>query len=204
MQDSSAALSGSSGRSTNEENRRSGRERTSTLTWIDGHAVLRQNNYVVRGGEYIMGEDGQDGPPVKRKATTAVTTPGLSAASTTAPTKRPKVTPPHETLRIQHNERVRNNFKPKEHWRWKFLANQIPLLGHFCDPVVLQHLQQYSTSTPSTSSSSSSSSYTPLKIDTAPQGIQATLRDYQMQGLEFMVNMHKQNLSMILGDEMGL
>lgn len=30
------------------------------------------------------------------------------------------------------------------------------------------------------------------------------MRDYQLAGLNFMVNLHKQNIGMILGDEMGL
>ena len=30
------------------------------------------------------------------------------------------------------------------------------------------------------------------------------MRDYQLAGLNFLVNMHNRNLGMILGDEMGL
>lgn len=183
MQDSSTALS-----SNDENNRRSKRERTSTITWIDGHAVLRQNNYVVRGGEYVMGEDGMAAPPKKQKDP-----PPKTAAS--AP-KKLKVTPPHEILRIQHNEQVQRMSQPKQQLRWKFLANQLHLLRYFCEPSILKQL--------SLTVNQNSLSYTPLKVNKAPKVIQATLRDYQMQGLEFMVNMHQQNLSMILGDEMGL
>jgi SNF2 family DNA or RNA helicase len=161
MQDLSAS------HSSNHDNRSSKRERTSTLTWIDGQAVLRQNNYVVRGGQYVMGNDGMD-------------------------------TPPHEILRIQHNDQVQRTSKSNGHWRWKFLANQIPLLRHFCEPLVLEQLEHM------TQNCKKFDSYSPLKIETAPTVIEATLRDYQLQGLEFMVNMHNQNLSMILGDEMGL
>ena len=39
---------------------------------------------------------------------------------------------------------------------------------------------------------------------TQPKMIQAILRPYQLEGLEFMVKMHELNLTMILGDEMGL
>jgi hypothetical protein len=184
MQDSSAS------HSSNHDNRRSKRERTSTLTWIDGQAVLRRNNYVVRGGQYVMGEDGMDAPPSSAKQQ-------RPKAAASAP-KRPKLTPPHEILRIQHNDQVQRTSKPNEHWRWKFLANQIPLLRHFCEPLVLEQLEHM------TQNCNNSDSYSPLRIETAPTVIEATLRDYQLQGLEFMVNMHNQNLSMILGDEMGL
>lgn len=37
-----------------------------------------------------------------------------------------------------------------------------------------------------------------------PSEIQADMRDYQLDGLNWMVRMNKANLGMILGDEMGL
>ena len=37
-----------------------------------------------------------------------------------------------------------------------------------------------------------------------PKMTREQLRNYQLLGLNFMVNMHRQNIAMILGDEMGL
>jgi hypothetical protein len=184
MQDSSSSPN------SNHDNRRSKRERISTLTWIDGQAVLRQNNYVVTGRQYVMGEDGMDAPPSSAKQ--------RRPKDVESAPKRPKLTPPHEISRIQHNDQVQRTSKANEHWHWKFLANQIPLLRHFCEPLVLEQLKHKAQN------SKKCDSYTPLEIETAPTVIEATLRDYQLKGLEFMVNMHNQNLSMILGDEMGL
>ena len=41
-------------------------------------------------------------------------------------------------------------------------------------------------------------------ITSQPTGIQATLKPYQLEGLSFLVYMHKNGMSAILGDEMGL
>jgi len=78
------------------------------------------------------------------------------------------------------------------------LAEQIDLLGHFCEPKVLHELQKIGIG------SHAKQDYQPLELCQTPNAVQATLRDYQQQGLTFMANMHNQNLSMILGDEMGL
>ncbi|KAG9247697.1 SNF2 family N-terminal domain-containing protein [Calycina marina] len=43
-----------------------------------------------------------------------------------------------------------------------------------------------------------------MDIDTQPKGIKAVMKPYQLSGLSFMVYLHKNGLSGILGDEMGL
>jgi SWI/SNF-related matrix-associated actin-dependent regulator of chromatin subfamily A member 5 len=42
------------------------------------------------------------------------------------------------------------------------------------------------------------------EIETQPRGIRATMKPYQLSGLSFMVYLHRNGLSGILGDEMGL
>lgn len=42
------------------------------------------------------------------------------------------------------------------------------------------------------------------EIETQPKGIRATMKPYQLSGLSFMVYLHRNGLSGILGDEMGL
>lgn len=42
------------------------------------------------------------------------------------------------------------------------------------------------------------------EIDTQPRGVKATMKPYQLSGLSFMVYLHRNGLSGILGDEMGL
>ncbi|KAK3706971.1 hypothetical protein LTR37_012470 [Vermiconidia calcicola] len=41
-------------------------------------------------------------------------------------------------------------------------------------------------------------------ITTQPEGVKANIKPYQMEGLSFLVYMHKNGMSAILGDEMGL
>lgn len=41
-------------------------------------------------------------------------------------------------------------------------------------------------------------------IQTQPQGIKATMKSYQLEGLSFLVHMYNNGMSAILGDEMGL
>ena len=43
-----------------------------------------------------------------------------------------------------------------------------------------------------------------VKISKQPKIIQGQLRDYQLAGLNWIVNMHEKGVPMILGDEMGL
>ncbi|KAH8651625.1 SNF2 family N-terminal domain-containing protein [Tricladium varicosporioides] len=42
------------------------------------------------------------------------------------------------------------------------------------------------------------------EIETQPKGVKATMKPYQLSGLSFMVYLHRNGLSGILGDEMGL
>jgi SWI/SNF-related matrix-associated actin-dependent regulator of chromatin subfamily A member 5 len=42
------------------------------------------------------------------------------------------------------------------------------------------------------------------EIREQPRGIKATMKPYQLSGLSFMVYLHRNGLSGILGDEMGL
>lgn len=168
--------------------RRSKRDRTSTLTWIDGHAILKQNNYVVRGDTYVHGQEGDDHAPIRKQLT--------QQPAKQHRTKRTKTLAPHELRRMEHNDHVRQIVKPKLRWHMQFWKLQYNLLRNFCEESVLETYRQQPKQ--------SSSSFAPIPVNKAPKAIQATLRDYQIQGLKFMVNMDGQNLPMILGDEMGL
>jgi SNF2 family DNA or RNA helicase len=178
-----------------DDPRRSGRERQSTLTWIDGHAVKRENNYTVTGMEYIRGSEGQSEDPSllrrresakKRLKTDGEDQPLKQAAAVKQPSQQ-------QVLRGQHNDRIKALTATQDSLRASFLAQHVDLLQGFCEPQVLDHLAQ-----------AAKVDYTPISVVQAPQAIQATLRGYQLDGLTFMANMHRQNLPMILGDEMGL
>lgn len=164
--------------------RRSGRERTTTTIQIDGHTVLRKNNHTVTGMEYIWGDDNpeknnesQPPEPKKQKVDTAARAPYLYKPSD------------HEILRRQHNLRIA---KAKN---LKICSKGVswPRIKPFCEPSVIQDLQNTLIE-----------DFQAEAVQEQPQAIRATPRDYQVQGLNFMVQMDRQNLPMILGDAMGL
>lgn len=171
--------------------RRSGRARVSTTIQIDGHTVKRQNNYSVTASDYIFHE-----------APEADTTKVASSKKKAAPTalqqqqpKKPKVIPPAQMARTRHNQTVMAATQPKQSLRWAFLTKHRNRLEPFVEPHVWTKLQ---------GPADGQQQLPQQKPVAAPKMVQATLRDYQLRGLEFMVTMHRQNLSMILGDEMGL
>jgi hypothetical protein len=172
----------------NPEPRRSGRERSSTTMVIDGHTVLKQNNYVVKGGDYVFGttEDAAPSskpPPLKKIKSTTSSVP-----------RAPRVMSQVQRDRQAHNALVMQAKQAKQALQLSFLAKHSDRLAPFCEPKVMDTLKQVQQVP-----------YQEIVITKQPQLIQtAVLRDYQMTGLNFMVNMHRQNLSMILGDEMGL
>ena len=172
--------------------RRSGRARVSTTIQIDGHTVKRQNNYSVTGSDYIFHEAPE------------VDTTKVASKKKTAPTslqqqqpKKPKLVPPAQIARTHHNQAVLAATQPKQSLRWAFLTKHRNRLEAFVEPHVWTKLQQG----PADGGQQQQQQQQPV---VAPKMVQATLRDYQLRGLEFMVTMHRQNLSMILGDEMGL
>ncbi len=53
-------------------------------------------------------------------------------------------------------------------------------------------------------SKSTSTSTKTTKVNAQPDLVTTRMRDYQLIGLDWMVQMHNRGLGMILGDEMGL
>lgn len=174
--------------------RRSGRERVSTTMQIDGHTVLRSNNYTVTGDSYIFGahkeDDAAGKPPAPKK-------PRVQQQPKQKPVPRQPTAA--QVARANHNDAVVAATRPKEALRFRFLAEHLPLLEPFLEPSVLQTLREARQGI----DDDVGGTKRPAAV-APPKMIRATLRDYQLRGLDFMVRMHRQNLAMILGDEMGL
>ena len=181
--------------------RRSTRERKPTTIQIDGHTVLRKNNYRVRGLEYVWGKENEDpnesttsgdeeDPDYDPEKEAALRQKRSIASKRSS--KRYKASP-EEVARIKHNKQVEESAKITERFRFSFLAKNIDYLEPFCEPSDLEPYQDREFD-----------DYQGISVTSQPAAIQTALRAHQMEGLEFMVNMHRQNLSMILGDEMGL
>ena len=175
--------------------RRSRRKRLSTTMQIQGHTVLRKNNYKVTGIQYIFDDHDEDAPKESRKKP-------KTTASIAKP-KKPRVESPAEARRKAHNDLVEASVLRRSKLRRSFLAKRVDLLKPFLEQDVVDKLLRFAERNDINSiSAEAAANRGPVK---QPKMIQeATLRDYQLKGLEFMVRMHEQNLAMILGDEMGL
>ena len=108
--------------------RRSGRKRKSTIVKIQGHSVLARNNYVLKGGSYVMGAFDADDQANKKKPKTATKKPA-GAKANNGP-RQPKAS---EIARMQHNEAVKKSILEKQAARRAFLVRQYDILEPFMD-----------------------------------------------------------------------
>ncbi len=166
--------------------RRSKRDRKSTVMIVNGVPVLRENNYVVKGMTYQFGVFEESQTKKKRKVPQKTKFTGV---------KVPREVSEHEKQRIHGKSLVAENIRSKKKTRMAYLAHNLDTLMPFIEPKVKAELQ---------SQDSSENLLKKRNINIQPDSITAEMRDYQLSGLEWMVNMHLQNLGMILGDEMGL
>ena len=162
--------------------RRSGRARISTTIQIGGDAVLRQNNYTVTGSDYIYhaedtttntdADQNDDHGSHKKKAAGS---PRQKKAKMWHHAPNPA-----RIARRNHNQGVRAAAEPKLPFRWSFLAENRRRLEPFCEERVLQATMACD------GLSTHKQPYVHAEVG-APKMIRATLRDYQLRGLNFMV-----------------
>ena len=171
--------------------RRSSREKQSTLVYIDGQPVLAKNNYRVEGlGYKFGGDDYQQQPPVKKSS--------RGPAVKKAPPTVPREITDAERRRLDHNAAIQRRVDAKQAVKEDFLARSLKVMEPFLDTKVVEKYQSLAAATTTTSSEDEQEMFM------QPESITADLRDYQLEGLNWMAKMHKKNLGMILGDEMGL
>ena len=175
-----------------QASRRSSREKKSTLIYVDGYAVKRDNNYVVKGGEYVHGAFDANGTATDGGALARLPKPQTKKAAAKKPPRKPRAPSKAEQERTKHNEIVKGRVASKAKARMGYLAKNAKIIEPFVDSKTNEHL-----------------AVTPPVKDTwkdmsmQPDMIKGELRDYQMIGLNWMAKMHAMNAGMILGDEMG-
>ena len=167
-----------------DETRRSGRDCKSTTMIIDGHVVLTKNNYVLKGGSYEYGVHTADAPKQRKRKEPP-------KSRDTQSTKTPRRVTPTEQKRSNFNDNLKGRVARKAAARLSFLAQNLNVLKPFIEPSVVRKLEAVDI-VPAKEQ--------PLYLQ--PDAIEADLRDYQLEGLNWMVDMYRQNLSCILGDEM--
>jgi hypothetical protein len=176
--------------------RRSGREKISTLVYIDGQPVLAKNNYQVNADTYVFDKEGCTSiKPVPANKSTTTTTPRnvVKPPTTTAP----RVLTESERNRVEHNQAIQAKKDSKQAAKKAFLASKLNVMEPFLDDKVKAELQTVGLPEVDTMQEKN-------VLYMQPEGITADLRDYQLDSLNWMVEMHKKNIGMILGDEMGL
>jgi SWI/SNF-related matrix-associated actin-dependent regulator of chromatin subfamily A member 5 len=173
--------------------RRSARDSKSTVVWIDGYAVKKTNNYSVTEGEYIYHDnDLYDtvSPSQKRRAAAA-----LAAKKKPKTTPQPRQVSPQEIARTEHNNAVKKAKNEKQGVRRAFLSQNCEILKPFVEDSVYQELV----------AEKGLATVHPFQSQEVAQPLLVTggvMRDYQIDGLNFLWNHHRRNLGMILGDEM--
>ncbi|KAL3918948.1 MAG: hypothetical protein SGILL_004001 [Bacillariaceae sp.] len=184
------------------QQRRSARDHKSkaTLIWIDGYAVKKTNNYSVTEGEYVYHDnDLYDtvSPSQKRRVKAAISS---SVANKKPKATAPRKASPQELARIAHNNTVKQSKEEKQGLRLAFLKQHAQVLKPFMEDAVYEKL----VSSQPEKQPTADAQYRPIKVAQPSLITGGALRDYQLEGLAFLVNCYKQNLGAILGDEMGL
>lgn len=170
--------------------RRSHRKRTSTVIHVrGGYTIQKDNNYVLKGGTYSFGvADSEivEAPPTARKKPRQQQR--LPASNVT---HHPC---PKEARRRQGKRDLEKAIQIKKPLRDAFLKQHLAALQPFIEPNIASQIQNVSLTRQSCTKE--------LQVAMQPDAIQGELRDYQLQGLQFMARMHSCNMGMILGDEM--
>ena len=164
-----------------------GRIIKSTTVNIDGFAVKRGNNYEVGAESYEF-----SAPPARKKKQTASKANG-KAKPTKAASKR--VVTEAERMRSEHNNEVKKREDAAAVLRRGFFADNVNCLAKFIGPKLVQALK-------SEADAQITCSDGPDEV-MQPDLIEGELRDYQLDGLNWMLRMFRRGMPMILGDEMG-
>lgn len=170
--------------------RKSGRKIKQRILKVDGHSILAENNYVVRGHEYIYGirEADPEYEVFQHKKAKQMLPPKK---------KRKLVQSDAEKERLQHNA-VMEKARVDSIQKLKgFMASNLKIIEPFLQRSELESLSHH----PHGKVDPRAEKEITMQPDLIEGG---EMRDYQMIGLNFLVEMHLKGVPMILGDEMGL
>lgn len=178
--------------SLNAQPRRSERTRTSTTIQVDGYTIKKDNNYVLKGLTYEYGFAKESAP---KKPTTKKQPQKPKPDS--APSK-PRTVSKAEQDRIKLKNDIETRVKAKQEKRQQFLRTNLRYLEPFLEPKVLERIKAMPLDEDTETGKEGGTMYM------QPDGIRGDMRDYQLEGLNFMSKMYARNIGFILGDEMGL
>lgn len=179
--------------------RSSKRARRDRLVYVDGHAVLRLNNYTLQGGEPSVfdAELGAHAPmtaPVAGREV-QVKKRGKAKAGGGGPQRLTKMSP-EEMRRQDHNKAIdvaRAALAPR---RAAFMESHITALEPFVSQATVTHIRRMAAAAPKAGKAP------PPAVHGPPPQITATLRPHQQEGLRWLSHMFHSGVNAILADEM--
>ena len=178
--------------------RKSKRELKSRLINIDGHAVLRENNYQVIGMRYVYDTAETVAWTAKKPKLTLVKSKSESHIA-----KKPRIVSDIELKRQEQAKLVQQDKKMMIEKQERYLASRFDIVEPFVDEKVRSRLLKVRKTL--RDNGGEVQLIEPKRVDLQPDLITGgELRDYQLDGLSWMAGMHERGCPMILGDEMGL
>jgi len=196
---------------TSTKARTSNRERKSTTITIDGHTVLTQNNYILKGHQYVFLNDNihkskhqtQEKQQQQKKKKNTGSNHARNEPRELSIAQQRNLQRNH--IRSKHNESIKSKMVGDKEQKMHFLSRNRHLLKGFITGKVKTLLEQVgNVSAGNVSAGRKDDEVEKFQLKSQPELVETNLRDYQLIGLEWMVNMHMNGLPMILGDEMGL
>ncbi|PRW60864.1 SNF2 super family [Chlorella sorokiniana] len=210
--------------------RRSARERESRIVMVDGKPVLKMNMYDLEGGERSVFEQelhrrksgkggvAADGPVAtwvavqhpakKRKSEAGTAVPaggqpgGFKAGGEHSDGEEAGPTSPTKAGRAEvlaHNAAIKADAKAMAGRRFDFLDRHLQVLRPFVTADVAASIR---TKAADARAAGLPPALPPVEVQ--PACLAATLREYQLEGLRWMVQMWDAGMNAILADEMGL
>jgi hypothetical protein len=178
----------------NNMQRRSNREVSTTIVYVDGQPIKRANMYQVKGMSYVY--ESTEGMAVtkKQRPKKPPMPPRPIPLNDNFEKKSPPALSQREIDRLQRKQDIGKAIMAKVSARHAFLSRHVDTLRPFLDDKVYARISDYDDSKMITKI------IPPVLMQ--PDCITAELRDYQLIGLDWMHQMYQQNIGMILGDGM--
>ncbi len=182
--------------------RASTRERRSRVVLVEGHEVLRDNNYRLVGGSYVSGVVDEEAEAM-RHAAKAMRLAAAAAAPPRASVARPASQPnAAELARVGAKRRLDADALASARCRERALAREVHRLRPFISARLAAQLDAVRAALPP--GAEQQDQWIPIVAQPGLLDAACDMRDYQLAGLNWMARQHVRGLSMILGDEMGL
>ncbi|GLC46024.1 hypothetical protein PLESTB_001026800 [Pleodorina starrii] len=180
------------------------REGMNRVVYVNGHPVLKENMYGLHDEDTMKWQrDFKTGQASMEGLDLEPRQPRVLAPKPPAQTEKPKPAkqhPPEFQARLDHNAAIRRDSKVSELSRARYLVKHLDKLRPFITPQVEAQLRAAASSAARQQQQPGGAE----PVTQQPDEILATLREYQQEGLAWLVEQSDRGVNAILADEMGL